>query len=114
MSTDGNTDRPRRHLSRREFLVLGGTGASVLAFGGYASRIAAGQQAGERFSYRGRTVSVTLRNGRPQLSIDGEPVVVVDTNGTYRAAGFAFDWASTPGGLAKNIIDCRVALASGR
>jgi len=72
--------------------------------------MAAGQEAGGTFSYEGHEVLLKLRNGHPQLSIDGEPVVVVDTNGTYRAAGYAFDWASTPQDLAKKLIDYRAAL----
>jgi hypothetical protein len=114
MSTDGNTDRPRRHLSRREFLVLGGAGAGALTIGAYAARIAVGQEAGETFSYGGKEVLIKSRNGHPLMAIDGEPVVVVDTNGTYRAAGYAFDWSSTPRDLAKKIIDYRTALARGR
>jgi hypothetical protein len=115
MSTQGNTDRSPRTLSRREFLVLGGAGTGALAFGGLAARVAQGRErAGEAFSYGGSEVIVGWRKGHPLLSIDGEPVVVVDTNGTYRAAGYAFDWASTPKGLAKKMIDNRNLLKKGR
>jgi hypothetical protein len=114
MSTDGNTNEQGRPLSRRDFLVLGGAGASVLAFGGYAARTAVGQAAGETFTYRGKVVVVKKRNGHPEISIDGKQIVTVDTNGTYRAAEYAFDWASTPGELAKKIIDYQKALESGR
>jgi hypothetical protein len=62
------------------------------------------------FSYSGHDVLIKRRNGRPQLYIDGEPIVVVDSNDTYRAAGYAFDWASTPQGLAKKLIDNMIAL----
>jgi len=72
--------------------------------------MAAGQVAGGTFSYRGHEVLLKWRNGHPQLYIDGEPIVVVDTNGTYRATGYAFDWASTPQGLAKKILDNQAAL----
>src|SRR5215210_524097 len=107
MSTDGNTGRPGRLLSRRDFLILGGAGAGALAIGGYAARIAEGQVETESFLYRGKEVLIKRHNGHPELSIDGESILVVDTNGTYRAAGYAFDWASTPKGLAKKIIDNR-------
>jgi hypothetical protein len=114
MSTQENTDGPRGTLSRRDFLVMGGAGAGALAIGALGARVAAGQKAGEAFSYGGSEVIVGWRKGHPLLSIDGEPVVVVDTNGTYRAAGYAFDWASTPKGLAKKMIDNRNLLKKGR
>ena len=114
MSMQENTDRSQRPLSRREFLVLGGAGAGALAFGGYAARMAAGQEAGITFTYGGHQVIISWRNGHPLLSIDGKQVVVVDTNGTYRAAGYAFDWASTPAALAKKLIDSMNLLKKGR
>ena len=36
--------------------------------------------------------------------------MLVDTNGTYRAAEYAFDWARTPRDLAKKVIDNRTRL----
>jgi hypothetical protein len=115
MSTQGNTNQASKGLSRRDFLVLGGAGASALAFGALGARVAAGQEeAGDAFSYGGSEVIVSWRNGHPLLSIDGEPIMVVDTNGTYRAAGYAFDWSSTPKGLAKKVIDNRNLLKKGR
>ena len=87
MSTQGNTNQTSKDLSRRDFLVLGGAGASALAFGALGARVAAGQEvAGDTFSYGGHRVLVRWRNRHPLLWIDGDPVVVVDTNGTYRAA----------------------------
>ena len=115
MSTDESTDVPRRPITRREFVILGGAGAGALAFGGLTARVATGQEeAGGAFSYLGHNVVVRWRNGHPLLWIDGEPLVVVDTNGTYRAAGYAFDWASTPKDLAKKVIDNRNLLKRGR
>jgi hypothetical protein len=91
MRTDGNTGEPRRPICRRELLRLGGAGTDALAFGGYAARPAAGRDAGSAFAYRGRKVLLGWRDGHPRLSINGEPIVVVDTDGTYRTAEYAFD-----------------------
>jgi hypothetical protein len=108
-----------KRFSRRKFVGLGIAGLGLAFLPGCVPLVA--QQAPRSVAqqndpglYRGHKIAVTWRNGHPQLSIDGKPIVVVDTNGTYRAAGYAFDWASTPQGLAKKIIDYRTALASGR
>lgn len=110
MSTEGTSGGPRR-FSRRDFVILGATGASALAFGTYATG-AKTQTTEQSTSYRGRKITVTKRNGRPELFVDGEHVVTVHNNGSYRAATYAFDWSPSLEVLAKSMIDNEIALSA--
>ena len=99
---------PRR-FNRRQILALGAAAASVVALGSYVGS-ARGQGSGRISSYRGRTIRVERRRGRPELFIDGEHIITVDSNGAYRAAEFMFSPSPTLDELAKNMIDYEIAL----
>jgi len=92
-------------------MVMGAAGASALALGGYSSG-AFGQTTEQSTSYRGRKILIAKRNGRPELYVDGEHVITVHNNGSYRAATYAFDWNSSLEVLAKRMIDNEVALSA--
>lgn len=98
-------------MSRGEFLVLGTVGASALLVGGYAAT-AVGQSArdGATISYRGRRISVSTAGRTPDVSIDGQRLVVVDGGGAFRAAGYVFEPQETASDLAKRLIDYRIDL----
>jgi hypothetical protein len=68
----------------------------------------------ERRSYKGREIVVTTSLGRPELTIDGEPVFTVqDRAGFFIAAGFAFSPERALLRLGQKIVDARLA-AEGR
>lgn len=99
-----------RRLSRKEFLALGGVG--VLVLGGLLGRAQAQPPTppGQELLYKGKKIKVEKRGGRPELSIAGKPVMLVDTNGAYRAAGFMFYPQPTPIELGKKMVDYETAL----
>lgn len=106
----------RRRISRREFVGLGVAGAGLVLLPGCLPSAGAQQRPGGpansgAVNYRGHAIAVERRNGRPELFIDGERIVTVDTNGAFRAANFMFSPASTRQELARSIIDYRIALA---
>lgn len=113
MSADNGASEERT-FSRREFVRFGAAGiagAGLLALTGWIPGAAAQEHPGF-IVHRGRRIRVGRRLGRrPQLSIDGERIVVVTGDGSYRAATFMFSPASTPEELAKQLIDYRIALA---
>lgn len=108
LSHEEGGDESRR-LSRGEFLALGTAGVSALLVGGYAAT-AVGQSTrdGVMISYRGRRISVSTAGRTPEVSIDGQRLVVVDSGGAFRAAGYVFEPQQTASDLAKRLIDYRI------
>jgi hypothetical protein len=111
MSTERTSGRPRR-FSRRELLIMGAAGTSALAFGGYATGAFGQTTEQSSTTYRGRKIVVAKDNGRPELYVDGEHVVTVRNNGSYRSATYAFDWNPSLEVLAKRMIDNEAALSA--
>ena len=109
MSTDRGSQEPRR-ISRREFVGLGAAAAGLTLLPGCLPSATA-QIQDAPILYRGRRIAVERRNGRPELLIDGRPIVTVDSNGAFRAANFMFSPASTRVELAKSIVDYQIALS---
>jgi hypothetical protein len=112
MSADDGSGR--RSLNRKEFLALG-VSAGVLASAGYLRSTQAEAQpqrppSGQEIFHRGKKIRVEQRGGRPELFIDGKPVMLVNTNGAYRAAGFMFYPQDTPIELGKKMVDYEMAL----
>lgn len=112
-----------RRFSRRKFVGLGIAGIGLGLLPGCGS-LSAAQQAptsaarkNEVVLYRGHEISLGVRNGPkarkdpPELSIDGKPIVTVDSNGAFRAANFMFSPAKTRVELAKSIVDYEIALS---
>jgi hypothetical protein len=64
----------------------------------------------ERKSYKGREIVVTAPLGRPELTIDGEPVFTIqDRAGFFIAAGFVFSPERSLVRLGQKIVDARLA-----
>ena len=62
--------------------------------------------ADHRETYKGRQIVVSGTADKPQLSIDGKTIFIVqNSSGAYLASGFAFDPQPSPLELAKKIID---------
>lgn len=112
VSADNGASEERK-FSRRDFMRFGAVGiagAGLLALTGWIPSTAAQEQPGFMV-YRGRRIIIGKRFGRPRVSINGQRVVVVTGDGSYRAANFMFSPARTPQELAKRLVDYRVALA---
>ncbi len=97
-------------LTRRAFLTLAGAGIAVAAGLPTAARA---QIVPKRFSYEGAVVEIAGERGSIELSVDGEALEVVDSNGAYRAAGFMYSPQPTPEQLAKRLVDNRHRIAGG-
>ncbi len=97
-------------LTRRTFLTLAGAGIAVAAGLPTAARA---QIVPKRFSYEGAVVEIAGERGSIELSVDGEALEVVDSNGAYRAAGFMYSPQPTPEELARRLIDNRARIAGG-
>jgi hypothetical protein len=90
---------------------MGVAGASGLALGSAAAAFGQATQQSTS-SYRGRNILIAKRNGRPELYVDGEHVMTVHNDGSYRAATYAFDPSPSLEVLAKRMIDNEVALSA--
>lgn len=57
------------------------------------------------FSHRGVKVSVATTAAGPRLSVDGEDLVVISSNGAYRAVAFAFSPQPTLASLGRRVAE---------
>ena len=65
-----------------------------------------GTMADHRETYKGRQIVVSGTADKPELSIDGKAIFIVqNSSGAYLTSGFAFDPQPSPLELAKKIID---------
>lgn len=103
-------------MSRRRFLALSAAGLAVAGLGVGGARPAAAREetprlggVSRRFAYRGSEVLVE-EAPEPRISIDGEDLYVIDSNGAYRAARFAYSPASSLDELAKRVVDNRAKI----
>lgn len=102
---DGREAKSREGLSRRRFLGLAAAGVAVAVLPATAARA---QGVEREFSFEGSEINVKPRAGEePVVEIDGESVEVLDTNGAYRAADFAYSPQPTPDALAKQLVKRR-------
>jgi hypothetical protein len=66
--------------------------------------------ADHRETYKGRQIVVSGTADKPELSIDGKAIFIVqNSSGAYLASGFAFDPQPSPLELARKIIDSQQA-----
>ena len=66
--------------------------------------------ADHRETYKGRQIVVSATADKPQLSIDGKTIFIVqNSSGAYLASGFAFDPQPSPLELARKIIESQQA-----
>lgn len=92
----------REGLSRRRFLGLAASGVAVAVLPATAARA---QGTAREFTFEGSEISVKPQaSEEPVVEVDGEPVEVLDTNGAYRAADFAYAPQPTPDALAKRLV----------
>ena len=102
---NGRDRSSREVLSRRRFLGLAAAGVAVAAFPAAGARA---QEVGREFSFEGSEINIKPRAGEePVIEVDGDAVDVIDTNGAYRAADFAYSPQPTPKALAKRLVERR-------
>lgn len=96
-------------VSRRRFLALAAAGVAVAALPGQAALAQSGGPGvrAQRFSHEGSAVRIEPASGaeEPEISVDGNSVELIDSNGAYRAAGFMYSPQPTAEDLAKRLVE---------